>query len=489
LHDVFPNRQFLGDDLPCDNFIVAAQSRLKQRDSCCMRAAFEMLRPTNESAGPHNSLSFGFRGGYVFISCLVLALAVQAYFLVKMKVGPAIRSDGWGYYLYLPALFIYHDLHFSFLKSASLPSEVARYRAADGTWQGLSNDGGTGYRDKYALGPAVMQTPFFLGALAFAKLKRRAVNGFETPFQVANVFAGAFYFALGTWLIYRTTLRRYGQFASIAAILFAILATNLLFYATFDGSYSHVYGYCLVAGVLYLTISTEDAGVPPRLGSYFLFGLLMGLAVMVRPTNAVVAPLYLIFIRRANVREIVTGSLAGFAASALAALPQMLVWLVTSGSLIYWSYVGEGFTFPPSDVLAYVTTLPKGIFFWHPAYFFMIASVVAQLPVRRFETLVLMAIIALNIYVGASWGDNGFGQTFGCRQIVEMIPLMLPSVAATAGWSIKGAARRRIAAGLMAVLGIVNTIQFYGYAIGTLPHNRATLASYRAFWVNPFGRQ
>jgi hypothetical protein len=406
-----------------------------------------------------------------------------------MKVGPAIRSDGWGYYLYLPAVFIYHDLHFSFLKSASLPSEVSHYRAADGSWQGLSSDEGTGYRDKYALGPAVMQAPFFFGALVFAKLKRPAVNGFETPFQVANVLAGAFYFALGTWLIYRTTLRRYGQFASIAAILFAILTTNLLFYATFDASYSHVYGYCLVAALLYLSISTEDAGVPPRLGSYVLFGLLMGLAVMVRPTNVVVAPLYLIFIRRANVREIVAGSLAGFAASALAALPQMLFWLVTSGSLIYWSYVGEGFTFPPSNVLAYVTTLPKGIFFWHPAYFLMIASLVAQLHARRFETLVLMAIVALNIYVGASWGDPAFGHTFGCRQIVEMIPLMLPSVAAAVGWCVKSVARRRIAAALTVALGVVNTIQFYGYAIGTLPHNRATLASYRAFWVNPFGRK
>jgi len=408
---------------------------------------------------------------------------------MKMKIGPAIRSDGWGYYLYLPAIFIYHDLHFSFLKSANLPSEVARYRATDGIWQGLSGDGGTGYRDKYAFGPAVMQTPFFLGALAFAKLKRPAVDGFETPFQVGNVLSGAFYFALGTWLIYRTTLRRYGQFASIAAILFAILTTNLLFYAAFDASYSHVYGYCLVAGLLHLTISTEDAGVPPRLGSYVLFGFLMGLAVMVRPTNAVVAPLYLIFIRRANVREIATGSLAGFAASAVAASPQMLVWLITSGSLIHWSYVNEGFKFPPSNVLAYVATLPKGIFFWHPAYFFMIASVGAQLPVRRFETMVLLAIIALNIYIGASWGNNSFGHSFGCRQIVEMIPLMLPSVAAAVGWSIKSVARRRIAAALTAALAAVNTIQFYGYVIGTLPQNYATLASYRAFWVNPFRRE
>jgi hypothetical protein len=182
------------------------------------------------------------------------------------------------------------------------------------------------------------------------------------------------------------------------------------------------------------------------------------------------------------------GTLLGIAASVCAAAPQMLLWLFTAGSLIYWSYVGEGFKFLTPGVLTYLAAPPKGIFFWHPAYLIMIVSLAAQLPARLLETAVLLAIVALNIYLGAAWGDNTFGDSFGCRQIVEMIPLLLPSTAATAAWAMKATPRRALAITLAIALGAANTILFYGYVKSAFPHNKATLADYRAFWSHPFGR-
>jgi hypothetical protein len=125
----------------------------------------------------------------------------------------------------------------------------------------------------------------------------------------------------------------------------------------------------------------------------------------------------------------------------------------------------------------------KGVFFWHPAYLVMILALIGQLAVRRFETLIMVLIVALNLYLGASWGDYSFGDSFGCRQIVEMTPLLvLPTAAAierlpAGNW-------RWAAAGLAAFLIAVNLVQLYGYMVGALPHNNTTIDRYVAFWAD-----
>jgi hypothetical protein len=421
----------------------------------------------------------------IFLAGFALALIALAAVFVIDKNHRQIYSDGWGYYLHLPAVFVFGDPDLSFLNDSDLPGSVTQYRFNDGSWQGLRATD-VGYRDKYALGPAVMQLPFFLAALAIAKLTLPNVTGFEAPFQLANGISGIFYFALGAYLTYRAARLRSDVIAVVLALAFAAFATNLLFYASFDGSYSHVYGFCLVAGIVFLTVRRADnTNAPPR-WEFALFGLLMGLAIMVRPTNAVVGLLYLVFVRRSNFRTIITGSMLAFVASIVGALPQMLLWLTTTAQLIYYSYEGEGFRFRSPELRNYLVSIRKGVFFWHPAYLLMILAAFAQVPARRFEGLIVLAILGLNLYIGASWGDYTFGDSFGCRQIVEMIPVLIPPTAAAIGW-ILSSRWRVAAASVAAVLIVLNSIYFYGYLVGTLPHNNATRVSYLQFWTNPLG--
>lgn len=421
----------------------------------------------------------------IFVAGLAVAAVLFGLkFMSDWNYNP-IHSDGWGYYLYLPATFIYGDSHLSFLNDPELPRSIAQYRLADGSWHGLTATD-IGYRDKYALGPAVMQLPFFLVALAIAKLTLRSMTGLEAPFQLANGISAVFYFALGSYLVFRTARLRYDVSASVAALAFAALATNLLFYAGFDGSYSHIYGFFLVAGVAFLVVRRLEAGGAPRPWEFAMFGLLMGLAVMVRPTNAIVALLYLLFIRRSDLKTISAGSLSALLASFVGALPQMLWWLETTGQLIYYSYVGEGFRFGSPEFRNYLISIRKGVFFWHPAYLLMILAVVAQVPTRRFESLIVLAIVMLNLFIGASWDDYTFGDSFGCRQIVEMTPLLILPTAPAINWILASRWRHVAIAGAGALI-IVNSMYLYGYLIGTLPHNNATRLTYAAFWKNPFG--
>jgi hypothetical protein len=418
---------------------------------------------------------------------LLLAFGLDVLIYEWRFSDHAIVSDGWGYYLQLPAIFVYGDPHLAFLHRPDLAQEVLQYRFPDGSWQGLSVHG-EGYLDKYAFGPAVLQLPFFLTALLIAHFRYAVVNGFETPFQIANAISGALYFGLGSFLIYRTCRIRYGAVASGLALAGVILGTNILWYASGDASFSHIYGYCLLAGLVYLTVWHEEHAEAPSLSAFVLFGLLMGLAVMVRPTNAIYALLFIVFARRAPLRELAIRSICAFLASAVAASPQMALWYVTTGQPIYYSYTGEGFSFFAPELRNYLFSIRKGVFFWHPLYLLMILALILGLLRRPLEGALVLLLVVLNLYIGASWSDYTFGHSFGSRQSVELLPVLVVSFAGGIAWLMSTRWKWAAATVMMALIAL-NVVHLSGYIAQTLPRNYADRVSYAAFWTRTLGWQ
>ena len=416
---------------------------------------------------------------------IALALLVDGYVYGQHFNGTAIGSDGWGYYLHLPAIFIYGDPHLAFLNRPNLAPDVLQYRFPDGSWQGLSVHD-DGYLDKYAFGPAVLQLPFFLLALAVAHFRHASVNGFEHVFQIGNALTGALYLGLGSFMAFRAARLRFDPLPSALTLGIVLATTNLLNYAAADVSFSHVYGFFLLSALVYLTVRRVEIGEAPPLREYALFGLLMGLAVMVRPTNMVYAPLFFVFVRGSNLKLLATGTLLAVLVSAIAASPQMALWWVTTGHLIYYSYTGEGFNFTHPELRNYLFSIRKGVFFWHPMYLLLIVALLTQIPSRRFEGLIVLAIVLLGLYIGASWGDYSFGDSFGSRQSIELLPLLIV-------WSAGAVARilatpaRWVAAAVVALLFVVNTIYLTGYIDHTLPRNNANAVSIKQFWMQTFG--
>lgn len=83
---------------------------------------------------------------YILIVLInVMALAAVGYIYKSELNGPPIRSDGKGYYAYLPSFFIDH--------SVNIPiDENTPY------WYELDNGN---IIDKYPMGTAILQIPFF----------------------------------------------------------------------------------------------------------------------------------------------------------------------------------------------------------------------------------------------------------------------------------------------------------------------------------------
>jgi hypothetical protein len=161
-------------------------------------------------------------------------------------------------------------------------------------------------------------------------------------------------------------------------------------------------------------------------------GLLLGLAVLTRPTNAIIAAVLGVYVLRHERRVFV-----GFAA--LAAIPCLLL---AAYSWVYWGTPlalgqGQGLTgfTAPEPVLAAVGLLlnpNRGLLVFSPIFVFSVAYTVYLVrrrvgpPLLHYVIWSSMALIGLYTV----WGDWASGHTYGYRFLIELVPGLMLLLAA-----------------------------------------------------------
>ena len=187
----------------------------------------------------------------IFAGIAVLAFLLTAVFYgIGFFPFQPTHSDGNGYYMYLPAFFVYHDPGMHFLDQ--LAEDISGF---SGTFFPMD----TGQVvDKYTMGVAILQLPFFLAADILTKLFRpEAADGFSALYQLGNIASGCFYYfsAPSGAIVWPRSMRApkdaLPRYCSLPSV------TGLFHYITMDGSYSHVYTYGMLALFLWLVERTR----------------------------------------------------------------------------------------------------------------------------------------------------------------------------------------------------------------------------------------
>ena len=172
------------------------------------------------------------------------SLAVQALIYGVITTKPVIRSDGVGYYLYLPAALVHRDLTLQSVVRQEIPGR----------------DSGR-LRQQGRRSPSD-QVPVGRSPLAVALLFARVGRGRPDPASPPHL-AGPIKRAL------RRRVRSISRWGDVSrgyccgesfdrrlawpALLFTVFGTNLFHYATYDAGFSHVYSFCLAAGLLLIS--------------------------------------------------------------------------------------------------------------------------------------------------------------------------------------------------------------------------------------------
>ncbi len=341
----------------------------------------------------------------VFIS-LVSGLLVFSVLLKEKGNYKVIASDGIGYYSYLPNTF----------NNYSLDNQTPDNRF-------FNEVNGKGV-NKYYSGTAVSMFPFFVLGHGMANLRGEKNEGFALSYQVVISFAGWCYL-LGGLLFFRGVLKLFGFSEAIisASILILFFGTNLMVYALWQPSMSHVYSFFWVSGFLFFI---KKYSIKNNKSTLYWAALFLGMVVLIRPLNGIIIfAIPFILESKANFnstlrsiffkKRLLVSVLIVFAILSI----QSVFWYLQCGKLWVWSYGNEGFEFANPHWIEFLFSFRKGALIYSPILFLSIAGAIVLVRKNRFQTISGILFSIGLIYLLSSWWNWYYGPSFGQRPLVE----------------------------------------------------------------------
>ncbi|MBN2747322.1 MAG: hypothetical protein JXR34_11405 [Bacteroidales bacterium] len=373
-----------------------------------------------------------------------------------------VQADGRGYYGHLPAAFIY-DFTYSF----HLPVEIEKLEF---DYVYIKPDKNGNFYNKYYVGTAVLQAPFFLIAHGVSYLADKPMDGYSKLYFKFFHLGGIFYLILGLWFLAKF-LRNYSTniLHILLTLTFVYYGTNLFYYSLYESSLSHLYSFTLFSAFAYFAHRFYHNFRPWQI---VVLGFLMGLIVIVRPINAIVIlSLPLIagsketffngFKRlKTNPLMLSAGLLTGIAVIFI----QLLEYKLGTGNWWIFSYTNEsGFNWSGAHIIPFLFSYKKGLFLYTPMYLLIIFLSFKMLKINRFQFISWLFFVFVSIYVLSAWWQWWYGGSFSSRVMVEYLPFFALALILSFEF-IKNMKIKGLIIGLLSiftVICVIQTIQFH----------------------------
>lgn len=322
-----------------------------------------------------------------------------------------IWADKAGYYIYLPAFFIYN------FQVDGLPAEIDK-KTGNGF---IVRDGKI--ITKYTYGVALLQAPFFIICHGLSKLCNLQDDGFSLIYHKSINIAAVIYSFFSFIFLFNFLIRYLKKKVVIITLACLYIGTNIFYYSVFETGMSHIYSLFLFASYLYLGPIANEQKKPIYV---FLFGLIIGLIIIVRPINILFLPVYFIFntFSITDIKNNLKRYILIFITVFIVLMPQLLYWKYASGSYFQYSYGEERFSnLLHPEVLKLLFSTNNGLFIYCPLLiFFLTGLFILYKHVPRFSICIAVHFIFIS-FVFSSWHDWTYGCSYGCRPFVEYISI------------------------------------------------------------------
>ncbi|MBL7811656.1 MAG: hypothetical protein JNL57_05490 [Bacteroidetes bacterium] len=325
-----------------------------------------------------------------------------------------IWADKAGYYVYLPATFIYNwDANAFPARADTLSGEGFKL-----------NSNGTVFT-KYPPGVAMMELPVFLAVHSYMKwFQPGRADGFQQPYETGLIVSAELAWFMGLYLLGLLALKHGWSTRRTVGLLLAVLvATHTAYFAIWQPAMSHGYTFLLVAWLLWLhhkEVNVRNALVTA--GIVALIGC-------IRPVNLlVISPLLWVIVKR-QWQTITEWKWRGIQAVCLmlGLLPLILHSLYNrhAGEV---AYAGEGFTHWKAPwIHAILFSASNGVAVYTPFLFFLIAwvfrsAVYASSGWSPSRIAALCVLITLFLY--GSWWIPTLSCGLSHRAFLDILPLI-----------------------------------------------------------------
>lgn len=390
------------------------------------------------------------------------------------KYEKPIAGDAQAYYAYLPALFIYNDLSYSFLEQIN-----AKYYVPSNT-KSFLNDVEDKKVNKTFPGVAILYAPFFLIAHGLAAILGLEADGYSFIYQLLFDIALWFYLLLGLVLLQAVlTKLAFRKVIVEVTTVVLVLATNMFFYSFYDQSVTHIFNFFLINGLVLTCLKFSETS---NANLSYIIGLSLGLIAITRPTNVLVFGVLFFFLPSLKFYKTLLKP-AIFLRIIAGALPFIIVpfvlWKLQTNHYVVYSYGEEGFDFFNPELYNFLFSFLKGWFVYTPIAFLALAVgfyILFKSDRKKFYSGILF--YALSIYVFSSWWCWYYGAGMGQRVMIDHY-IILAFILATVFNHYWNKVAGRIVLLSITVLFIgLNIAQAYQIRYGILSNGTPTKAAY-----------
>lgn len=398
--------------------------------------------------------------------------------------------DVFGYYLYLPAQFIYHDIGIS--DFGWLQKILDQYAPTIGFYQAYMGPAGE-YVMKYPVGMAILYAPFFFLANMLATPLGFEADGFSLPYQVSVALGCVLYAIAGIWFLRKILLSFYSDAVTTAVMILLVLGTNYFQLSAYDSAMVHNSLFTIYTLIIWFTIKWH-AG--PKWRNAVPIGLFVGMASLVRPTEVISAliPVFWGICDRESWRKkwsMVTSNWSQVAGIVLIVFLvgsiQLIYWKIHAGRFVYWSYEkGESLEFLAPYISEVLFSWKKGWLIYAPMMIFPVAGFIFLFKRKREIFWAAFLFFAVNLLIVSSWTTWWFGGSLGQRSLMQSYAVMALPFGAFIDWMWKRRLWLRIPFVITAIFFIcLNLFQTWQYMTWIIDPSRMTQEYYWAV----FGRR
>lgn len=386
-------------------------------------------------------------------------------------------TDGQGYYAYLPAIFVYQDLQFEFVK------DIGERYYTEGKRANFVVPKNGGNVNKYFIGTAVIQAPFFGAGCLVAWMTGEPVDGYSKPFQLMVGIAAIFCLALGILFLGLLLCELGFQWTGTGwTLLLILLGTNLFYYAIYEPSMSHVYSFLAVCAFLYYA---RMALVDQSSRGLMLAALAFGLVILIRPVNGLVLiaapalaggiPDLVIALGAWQTRwkQVLVAFLIVFG---IIGIQPIVYWLQTGDPMI-WSYENEGFNFLSPRILDVLFSYRKGLFIYCPVLLLGVAGILAGTIQRKAGFGVLLFMLTIATWMISSWWMWSYGGSYGHRAFIDFYPVFAIGLAYLFSNRTNAVIRGAVKLFCLALI-VIQMIQTYQYVHQIIPFDNMDRTKY-----------
>lgn len=346
--------------------------------------------------------------------------------------GNILSWDVFGYYLYLPLKFIYHDLGLN--DNSIISSIIEKYNNTATFYQAMKMPGGN-FVMKYSMGLSFFYAPFFFIGHFIAKIFNYPADGFSLPYQYSILIGSIIYSCIGIWALSKVLVRFFSKTIVVFVLISIVFSTNYIIHITMYGqnAMSQNYLFMTYALIIWLSILWHESY---KLKYAVLLGIICGITILSRPSEIVclIIPALWGIRNKGSISEKILvfykyKKHLFVAASIILILgmTQLIYWKIYTGNFLFYSYggnAGEGFEFFNPYILEVLFSFRKGWLIYTPIMLFAITGFYFIYKRNRSVFYALFIYFIANIYIVSSWSCWWYAESFSQRALIPSYPVM-----------------------------------------------------------------